>query len=62
MIDPVTIAIHHRLFEPEGVDQEADQGPSVACAECGPNLGGRRRGHYEIVYQEWNISPYGYIM
>ena len=56
-----TNVIHHRLFEPEGVDQEADRGSSVACAECGPNLGRGRRGGHEVVYQEQNTFPYGYI-
>ncbi len=55
VIDPVTIAIHHRLFEPEGVDQKADQCPSVACAERRPNLGRGRCGDHEVVYQERNV-------
>jgi hypothetical protein len=38
IVDPVAVAVDHRLLEAERVDQEPDQGPGVVCPQGRPDL------------------------
>lgn len=42
MADVIAFAVHDGLFKAEGVDQEADEGARVGCAQGRPDLRWRR--------------------